>query len=238
MINIKNICYSYNQNTLLIDHLNLQIKEGELVSIVGSSGSGKTTLFKLLMGILKPISGNIHYHSNLNPAYMTQHDLLLPWKTVFENIMLPYHLGKKKVNFDLIKEKAKDFIQKVGLEDKIFCYPDELSGGMRQRVSLLRALITESPIILLDEPFSSLDFITKEVIYDLLKKLHREKKMTMLLVTHDFRDAFALSDKIFHLSDGKIVNEWIIDQQKKEDIKFFNQIIDSIKISFNGTAIN
>lgn len=236
MIKIKNICYGYNQYLHLIDNLNLEIENSELVSIVGSSGSGKTTLFKLLAGIIKPNSGEIEYPYDVNPAYMTQHDLLLPWKTVLENIMLPFKLGMNKCSLNSIEKKAKGLIKKIGLENKLLSFPDELSGGMRQRVSLLRALITESPVLLLDEPFSSLDFLTKEIIYDLIKEIQAERKMSILLVTHDFRDAFTLSNRILHLSEGKIVKEWILNQENKGDLKFFNHIIDSIKLSFNMNA--
>ncbi|MEM1283055.1 MAG: ATP-binding cassette domain-containing protein, partial [Chlamydiota bacterium] len=149
------------------------------------------------------------------PSYMTQKDLLLPWRTVLENITLTYELGKNKVCQKKILEEARQLIEEVelsGCEEK---FPHELSGGMRQRVSLARALLQKKPLLLLDEPFASLDVQLREQMYVLLNKIHKNHNTTILLITHDFRDALSLSDHIFLLANGSITKQWRVEESHR-----------------------
>ncbi len=210
MLSVKNLVFSY-KDTPVFKNLSFALKKGEIASFIGTSGSGKTTLFKLLTGIHQPQNGDVTVEGVTEPAYMTQKDLLLPWRTVLENITLTYELGRKKHCPKKTIEEAMDLIEEVDLLGTEHKFPEQLSGGMRQRVSLARALMQKSPLLLLDEPFGSLDIQLREQMYDLLKTIHKNHNTTILLITHDFRDAISLSDHIFLLADGTITKQWQIE---------------------------
>jgi len=196
MLTIQNLHFSYGSKKV-IQGLSLALAPGEIVSLIGVSGSGKTTLFRLIAGSLKAEQG----HINLRPqevSYMRQEDLLLPWRTVLDNLLLFSELGRKKGERPRLE--ALSLLEQMGLKGCEGMFPETLSGGMRQRLSLARSLLQNRPFLLLDEPFGSLDVLMREELYKLIK----EKKKTTLLVTHDFRDALALSDRILVLVEGKI----------------------------------
>lgn len=228
MLSIKNLSFSYN-DACILDNLSLSIEKGEVASLIGTSGSGKTTLFKLLTQILKPQVGSISIGENNSASYMTQRDLLLPWRTVIENITLPYELGKKPYNQQAVCDEAMALLKEVRLEGCANKYPEELSGGMRQRVSLARALMEKKPVLLLDEPFASLDIYTREQMHDLIRSIQSHHNTTILMVTHDFRDAISLSDHIFHLCEGKIKDHWKIDDTDRADASQMGKLYESLK---------
>lgn len=187
----------------------LSLKEGEIASIIGRSGAGKTTLFRLISGGLRPDKGTIYWERP--PAFLHQESLLLPWRTVLDNLLLVTELGKNNFLRKFSLEKAFFLLERVGLKHCASLYPHQLSGGMQQRVSLARALLQESPLLLLDEPFASLDVLAREELYSLLQEIRDEFKKTILFITHDFRDALALSDRILVLNGGIIASEFKID---------------------------
>ena len=222
LLKIEKIKFLY-RNSLLLNDLSLLLNEGEIVTIIGRSGSGKTTLFKILTGILTVSEGNILFknreidqcHSQI--GYMTQEDLLLPWRNVIQNITLCSELGKQPVRSSHVEEKAYDLLEQVEMKSCAHMFPHQLSGGMRQRVALARALFNQKPLLLLDEPFAALDVSLREQMYTILRRIRANYNTTILLVTHDFRDAITLSDRVFLLSNGQIGKEWILNEEIKED---------------------
>ena len=239
MLEIHNLSFSFASFEVLSD-FSLQLSKGEIGTLIGSSGSGKTTLFKLLAGFLKCTKGSIHFSGKLqeNPslyvAYMTQDDLLLPWRSILDNLMLVGELGKKKYDLDVMKYEAKHYLKEVGLDGWEQAYPHQLSGGMRQRVSLARALLQKKPLLLLDEPFSALDVAMREQMHCLLRDVKDRYRTTILMVTHDFRDAISLSDKIFLLSEGRIDQEWTINSSAKNDPHKFHSLNQQLFSALKG----
>ena len=216
MIEYNNVSLCCSTNGLILDGLNFEIQEGEFFVLVGPSGSGKTTTLKLINRLIEQTDGDIYFEDKrlkdydlrelrLNTGYVLQQIALFPNLTVSENIAL---IPEMK-NFDKkeIKEKTEDLLKKVGLDPKHYMnrLPKELSGGEKQRVGILRAIIANPKILLMDEPFSALDPISKVQLQDLIKTLHNEYKMTTVFVTHDMDEALKLADRICILQDGKVV---------------------------------
>ncbi len=208
MLRLDDVYFTYDRP--ILKGVSFKITPGEILALIGTSGSGKTTLFRLITGLIKPDSGTIV--CNGLATYMQQEDLLLPWRTVLQNILLPFELGE---NSSLPRKEAFQLLNLVGLKGYDEAYPSELSGGMRQRVSLARALLQNRPLMLLDEPFGSLDVLIREQLYLLLKQM----KKTILLVTHDFRDALELADRILVLSNGQIVGNFTVAKENPNSLK-------------------
>lgn len=177
----------------VLDDLDLEIKKGELSCIIGPNGSGKTTLVKIIAGIEKPTSGSYDQPNNL--AYLPQQGSLMPWFTVRQNIELPGRINNK-LSPD-INARLRKYLKKYGLTKFADFYPDEISGGMKQKVALIRAVVYRPGVIILDEPFSALDAITRIEMRQMLVDLWREYNPTILCVTHDIDEAIYLSDRIF-----------------------------------------
>jgi NitT/TauT family transport system ATP-binding protein len=215
IINVEKLQFNFG-NRVVLKEISFGLKQGEVASFIGTSGSGKTTLFKLLSGMLPPQSGQISIKQNPVPncsghvAYMMQEDLLLPWRTVLRNITLSAELGRQPKEPHALDIEAIQLLAEIEMAGCENLFPYQLSGGMRQRVSLAGALLKKKPLLLLDEPFAALDVSLREQMYQLLRKICTTHKTTILLVTHDFRDAVSLSDRIFLLSDGRLVREWKI----------------------------
>ena len=216
MIKYNNVSLCCSTNGLILDGLNFEIQEGEFFVLVGPSGSGKTTTLKLINRLIEETEGDIYFEDKrlkdydlrelrLKTGYVLQQIALFPNLTVAENIAL---IPEMK-NFDKkkIKEKTEDLLQKVGLNPKHYMnrLPKELSGGEKQRVGILRAIIANPKILLMDEPFSALDPLSKVQLQDLIKTLHNEYRMTTVFVTHDMDEAMKLADRICVLKEGKIV---------------------------------
>ncbi|WP_317366684.1 ABC transporter ATP-binding protein [uncultured Tyzzerella sp.] len=202
-IRLENISKSYD-NIGIIDDINFSFKKGKIVSFLGKSGVGKTTLFNILAGFEKADTGKIFLqgeditNKKKNISYMTQKHLLLPYLNVLDNVCLSFKI--KGINKKLAYEKAIPILEKFGLSQHINKYPNELSGGMKQRVSFIRAYLKESDLMLFDEPFSALDSITKESIYEWFKQMIKYENKTTVFITHDINEAIYLSDKIYILS--------------------------------------
>jgi len=213
MLEFKNISYTYHTKageTTAVYNLNFTIEEGQFVSVIGPSGCGKTTILSLAAGLLSPSSGEV-VRGNGECGYMLQRDALFPWRTVEQNIFLP--LEVKKRNTPEKRARAVELAEKYGLKDFLKKTPRELSGGMRQRVALIRTLSAEPEILLLDEPFSALDYQTRLEVCDDVQSIIKSEKKTALLVTHDISEAIALSDKVVVLSarPATVVAEHMID---------------------------
>lgn len=215
MIEFKHIYKNYDQVNILED-INLEIKQGEFIVLVGPSGSGKTTLLKMINGLAVPTKGEILIDNQPLPpsdwrtlrleiGYVIQQIALFPNLTILENISIIPKM--KKWDKDKIKKLSSDLLQQVGMpaDEYLYRYPKELSGGQQQRVGIIRAIITNPKILLMDEPFSALDAISRKQLQILIKKLHTQFKTTSIFVTHDTNEALTLADKIAVLHDGKII---------------------------------
>lgn len=239
MLAIKNLSFSFGSFEIL-HNLSLKLASGEIGTLIGSSGSGKTTLFKLLTGLLKPEQGMLSIAGKSSPeaycqvAYMMQDDLLLPWRTILNNLLLVGELGKQHPNLTEMRQEAKFYLGEMGLRGWENAYPDQLSGGMRQRVSLARALLQKRPVLLLDEPFAALDVGLRAHMHDLLHDIRKRYGTTILMVTHDFRDAISLSDRIFLLSNGKIGQEWELKSSMRQDPHAFHQLNEELLTSIKA----
>lgn len=231
-LQLQHLSYSYDRKAILAD-LNLSVKEQEFVCIIGRSGCGKSTLLKLLAQVTSGYQGQIVFQgrdlkSNHKALpYMPQGELLLPWKTTVENIILPLLLkgSKKQEALTFIKPLMETFGLK-GLEKK---YPSCLSGGQKQRACLLRAVCTKGNMLLLDEPFSKVDAITRAELHTFLHSLHRRHCYTTLLVTHDLQEAIALADSIYVLKDGKLSSKLQVNLTDKERFSTFHDAATTAK---------
>lgn len=190
-------------NEQVLNNVNMYLEKEEIVSIIGESGCGKSTLFNLIVGLIPYDSGKILLDDKelINPfshiSYMLQKDLLINHKTVFDNISLPLIL--KKENKDKIREKVNKYLKIFSLDHLKDKYPKELSGGQKQRVALLRTYLCDKEIILLDEPFSALDSLTRENIRNWFIEIKEKLKLSAILVTHDIDEAIFLSNRIYVL---------------------------------------
>ena len=185
---------SEKEITNVLKDISFKVNQGEIVAIVGPSGCGKSTLLNLISGLIKPDDGNILIHGKI--GYMFQKDNLFEWRNVYKNITLGLEINKKEIN----KSKIDEILKKYGLYEFKEYYPKQLSGGMRQRVALIRTLILNPDILLLDEPFSSLDYQSKIIVQEDIYKIIKESKKTTLIVTHDISEAIALADYVYVLS--------------------------------------
>ncbi|MBO7748918.1 ABC transporter ATP-binding protein [Paenibacillus sp. MWE-103] len=204
VLSLREISFAYGagEGDRLFAGLSMHVAEGEFVSVVGASGSGKSTLFKLIAGLLEPASGEIALYGDRaarrlgSVGYMPQRDLLLPWRTVMDNCLLPLELAPRGRPKDGAAE-VRRLLARFGLEGKERAYPAELSGGMRQRVALLRTVMTGRPLLLLDEPFGALDAMTKRELHRWLLGLWGGLDKSVLFITHDLEEALLLSDRVY-----------------------------------------
>lgn len=220
-LEIKNLSYSFGDNHILKD-INIYVKENEMVAIVGSSGVGKSTLFNLIACVLKKQSGEITIDGSDDyigkVAYMLQKDLLFEHKTIINNVILPLIIAK--IDKKVALEEGRKILKQFNLEKYADKYPKQLSGGMRQRVALIRTYMFKRNIFLLDEAFSALDAITKKELHKWYLNLKNEFNLTTLLITHDIEEAIFLSDRIYILANkpGEIIKEIKIEINPNEDI--------------------
>ncbi|WP_127142558.1 ABC transporter ATP-binding protein [Pelagibacterium montanilacus] len=196
----------------VIEEITMHLARGEFVSILGPSGSGKSTLFKLLLGEHRPASGTIALAGGGDRrsafAYMPQRDALMAWRRIIDNITLGLELAG--MSRRTARRKVVPMLGRFGLEGFERSYPDQLSGGMRQRAALLRTIVQDRPILLLDEPFGALDALTRMQMQGFLEGLWTQNRWSSLLITHDVREAVLLSDRIYVLSarPGRVIGEF------------------------------
>ena len=216
--NVSMHYHSKQGETVALENVNFSVAEGEFVAIIGPSGCGKTTLLSLAAGLLKPTKGKV-YTNGCSFGYMLQKDELFPWRTIEKNIFLPLEI--KGSNTPQHQARALSLAEKYGLKQFLKNYPSSLSGGMRQRAALIRTLSVNPDVLLLDEPFSALDYQTRLSVCDDVYKIIREEQKTALLITHDISEAISVADKIFVLSKrpAKIISQHVITFPELEPLK-------------------
>ncbi len=218
--NLRKIYHTKQGETLAVDNFSFNLKEGEFIAIVGPSGCGKSTILSILCGLEKASGGEITIEPNLKFGYMLQGDNLFEWETIFKNCLLGLELNGEVTKED--KEYVKHLLKTYGLGEFMNAHPSNLSGGMRQRVSLIRTLATKPDLLFLDEPFSALDYQSRLAVSDDVYKIIKKEKKSAIMVTHDISEAISMADKVIVLS------------QRPSTIK---NIYD-IKLSNKSTPIN
>ncbi|ADO76463.1 ABC transporter ATP-binding protein [Halanaerobium praevalens] len=229
MIKVNDLSFAYEKEKVL-KNINFELEKGESLAIIGSSGCGKTTLLYLLAGLEKSTRGKILINSQplteirAKSGVILQDYGLFPWKSVYHNLALGLKI--RGINKNKIKTKVNFVLKKLKIfkfKDK---YPAELSGGQKQRVAVGRSLILEPDLLLMDEPFSALDALTREEMQNLILKIHQQEDLTFVLVTHDIREAAFLGKKIAVIKAGKIVkileNPYFGEKNLREKQEFFN----------------
>jgi len=234
LVALEQVSHAYGGagGTLAVDRLNISVEEGEFAAVVGPSGCGKSTLMKLATGLQFPFKGTVRVAGE--PVTRTvkiagmafQAPTLLPWRTTLQNLLLPLeivepHRSKLRRNKAHYVARAEALLASVGLAGQGDRFPWELSGGMQQRTSLCRALIHEPRLLMLDEPFGALDAFTREELWCVIRDLHATRKITVVLVTHDLREAVFLADRVFVMSarPGRVLAERAIDLPRPRDLE-------------------
>ena len=221
VLRFENVSMRYHSKqgeTVAVENLNFSVHEGEFTAIIGPSGCGKTTLLSLAAGLLAPTQGKIS-SNGVSFGYMLHRDELFPWRTIEKNLFLP--LAIKGTNTPENRNAALSLAEKYGLKQFLKSYPSSLSGGMRQRAALIRTLSINPDVLLLDEPFSALDYQTRLSVCNDVYKIIREENKTALLITHDISEAISVADRIFVLSKrpATIVAEHSVAFPENEPLK-------------------
>ena len=227
MSQVTHVYVTEREAKLAIDRLSVTIMPGEFVSLVGPSGCGKTTILSIIAGLLEPTHGSVRVYGNAvagpspRVGYMLQSDYLYPWRTILENASLGLELTKRWNRES--EELVRDLLNGMGLGGTEASYPHQLSGGMRQRVALVRTLATSPELLLLDEPFSALDYQTKLQMEDLVVDTLKARRKTAVLVTHDLSEAIAVSDRVIVLNrdPGSMRKAFAIPDAIREAQPFF-----------------
>lgn len=195
-LEVINVSHQYGKTTVL-HNVSFTIEQGEIVALLGPNGAGKTTLLKIIAGILTPTSGTVIQESN-KIGFVFQEDRLIPWKTINANLdfILKNHIRVEQKRKYVINE----YLNYMGLNGFQSHYPSKLSGGMKQRVSIVRGLIIEPDLLLMDEPFLALDIVTRRKLYDVLLNIWSKKRQTTIFVTHSQEEARYLSKRVIHLA--------------------------------------
>lgn len=230
VIQLKDVDLAYvtdHAATLALQDMNLSVEDGELISLVGPSGCGKTTLLSLIAGLIPPSRGLVLLHGKpvTGPTpevgYMLQQDYLFPWRSIVDNVLLGLELTNRLTKQSA--ELAEELLEGMGLSGTARLYPHQLSGGMRQRVALARTLATNPDLLLLDEPFSALDYQTKLQLEDLVVDTLKQRRKTGILVTHDLSEAIAVSDRVIVLGSrpGRIRSVFEVPKNIREALPFY-----------------
>jgi NitT/TauT family transport system ATP-binding protein len=210
-VSIRSVRREFPGSVVAIERIDLQIAQGEFVAILGPSGCGKSTLLRIIAGLDRPSAGEVHVQPNAKIAYVFQDAHLLPWRNVLRNVELPLELSG--VSRSQRRDAALAAIEQVGLAEAVRRYPAQLSGGMRMRASLARALVTNPDLLLLDEPFAALDEITRAQLDEQLHRLWKSRRLTVLFVTHSITEATFLAQRAVVLTrrPGRVVSDRRID---------------------------
>ena len=252
-IDIRNVFHEYgtNRGSLeVLSDLSLTINKGGFTAIVGPSGCGKSTITRLVSGLITPTKGEIYISNKkiISPISTVgmafQNPVLLEWRNIINNIILPLEIVSKNLSTAQKKDRARKLLKLVGLEEFELNRPSELSGGMKQRVSLCRSLVHEPEVLILDEPFAALDAFTREDLWNVMHKLKSEQNFTCILITHDLREAVYLSDNVIVLSNRPATiqyevstnfkkNKKISDLYTPEVSKILSNLRDQIEVAQN-----
>ncbi|GAB6095842.1 ABC transporter ATP-binding protein [Desulfatiferula olefinivorans] len=228
LIRFENVCKSFGDNRVL-DRLNLSIHKGEITTVIGKSGGGKSVLLKHIIGLVKPDSGTIYFDGKTLTArnhreqkalrerfsYMFQDSALFDSMTVFDNIALPLREGSRLTK-RVIREKVESRMAQLDIEGIESKYPGQLSGGMKKRVALARALVTDPEIVLFDEPTTGLDPIRKQAVHDMISDYQKRFGFTGVVVSHEIPEVFAFSQRVAMLSEGRIIFEGTPEEIEKQ----------------------
>lgn len=201
ILQLRDICFSYHSlagETIVLDKVTFDVNEGEFIAIVGPSGCGKSTLLNIICGLTKAKSGTYIMPEDISIGYMLQHDHLFEWRTIFENVTLGLEIQNKMTKENI--EYVENLLESYGLYDFKDKKPSELSGGMKQRAALIRTMALHPGILLLDEPFSALDYQTRLMVSSDIGRLIRSTHKTAILVTHNLSEAISLADRVIVLS--------------------------------------
>jgi ABC-type nitrate/sulfonate/bicarbonate transport system ATPase subunit len=225
-LSLNNINFGYDEKTLIFSNLTYELKSGEIVSIIGNSGCGKTTLLNLVAGLLTPQNGTI---STTNNAYLTQKVTLFSYRTAFENALFACELRNNLTETQI--EEAHKLFQQFNLPENAKAkFPQELSGGMQQRVALIQMLLIDAELYLLDEPFNAIDRTTSLSIQEFIWDRFKSNRLSLIIVTHDLEEAVLLSDKVLILSAEKENQEIVFDNkfsklnpQERLNTEYYNQ---------------
>lgn len=228
-INIKNLSLEFlvgDKTKKVIEDLSLNLELNKITVVVGKSGCGKTTLLRAISGIEKPSSGVVELN-NFKIGYVFQEPRLMPWLNVYENIIF----GLKD---NVVESEIDNLLELIGLRDYKMAYPNQLSGGMKSRVSIARAMAYNPDYLLMDEPFASLDYFTRMSMQDELIRLYNKNNLAILFVTHNIEEAIALGDRILIMKDGKISKEFNLKKEERnllsEDVILLKkEILEGIK---------
>lgn len=220
LIHIKNVRHTYSTASgplPVLDGLELSVNEGGFCAVVGPSGCGKSTLTRLVAGLMRPDEGEVWLHgeqvkgprSTVGMAF--QNPVLLEWRTILQNVMLPLEIVPGGLKGQAAKDRARSLLALVGLEGFEDKRPSELSGGMRQRASLCRALVHKPEVLILDEPFGALDAFTREDLWQTMHEVKKEEPFTAILITHDLRESIFLGDQVVVLSGRPARTQFVMD---------------------------
>jgi NitT/TauT family transport system ATP-binding protein len=255
LVALNDISMAYGKGSasvLAIEEISLTIEKGEIIAVVGPSGCGKSSLMKLISGLHPPLTGQLSVEGRpvngpvKSVGMAFQNSNLLPWRTCVENVLLPLeivqpHRSRIRSERKAYKEKATQLLNSVGLTGFTEKFPWQLSGGMQQRASICRALIHEPEILMLDEPFGALDAFTREELWCALRDIQAERKVTVMLVTHDLREAVFLADTVYVMSNrpGKIVKKCSVTLPRPRDLevtytKEFQDIVHELRSMIGG----
>ena len=224
---ISHYYFSPTDYTKALEDISFKMDEGEFISIIGPSGCGKSTILSIIARILTQTEGNIYIkeqnimQSSVRIGYMLQQDYLFPWKTITDNVLIGPKINQS-ITSDTM-DNVKQLLDDVGLPETETKYPSELSGGMRQRVALVRTLITDPDILLFDEPFSALDYVTKLKLENTVAKLVQQYRKTAILVTHDLAEAISMSDRIILMdaNPGRIQKVFNVPEEIRDIEPFY-----------------
>ena len=195
--NLKKSYHTKKSETLAVDNFSYSLSDGEFIAIVGPSGCGKSTILSILCGLESKSDGEVIISDNVKIGYMLQQDCLFSFRNILSNCLLGLEITHSLTEES--KQKVIDLLSTYGLKDFIYSYPDELSGGMRQRVALIRTLAMNPDILLLDEPFSALDYQSRLAVSDDVYKIIKQEKKSAIIVTHDLSEAISMADKVIVL---------------------------------------
>lgn len=255
-LELKNILKKYrnkHQSKIILKNINLEIKQNEFITILGPSGCGKSSLLKLIAGFIQADQGQISKNGKIlkkaaldRVMLFQEFEQLFPWQKVIENVIFAIKASFKNKNINLtkveIREKALLYLEAVKLKAYQNYYPHQLSGGMKQRAALARTLAAEAEIMLMDEPFASVDSQTRHQLQQLLFKIWQQKNMTIIFVTHDIREAIFLADKIVLMKNepGEIIDvvENNLAAPRKRTSQEFNHFLNRFRVSFRLNLVN